>query len=508
MAERAAPPDIPHTRERERPGEGTSRGSESASRSTAIEGRISLQRRQSFCPFADPQKTQCPMAPAVVESGTAGVTTSCHTRAMAEPWPPLDGEFASWADWAGPMNRAAVLPAGRALVEWAFEQVRNFYTDEWLARQFQRRTVPVMTLANWPLSSPRAIVQLVERAARIALLDNRVREQLTEGPNGIRRTDGMEGFDHLDVVLETIGLALRDGWTAEAEVPTANGRKPDLRITRGTMSYTIEVTIRGADANWRKMDRQQSMLGRLVSSIERRRGVEIKVKFERNLSEEELAEFPAILDQAAGSCSETGAEIPFDVDYAHGAVYSAGERPDPVSQEGPTLGGDVWPRIAERLVEKAVRTAGAGHTWIRIDEFTGLLVLTPAYHWSIEGQLTALAQNASLALQGHPHVRGVILTTGAHPDWNPQSPELRTQNRLTGAVAQERRLPGGRRRRSFVIPVNAGPGLVLPDHLRLNPANWYRDEMGWIDWALARLGKPALTPLVPGEQGRRIQGLR
>lgn len=426
---------------------------------------------------------------------------------MVDVWPPLNGDFKSWADWAGPVERAAVIPAGRHMVEWALGQMADFYTDEWLERQFRRRPVAVMAAGNWPLSEPIATVQLVERAARVALLDDRLRAQFRDGPNGILRTDGLEGFDHLDVVLETVGLALRDGWSVEAEVPTDRGRRPDLRVTMGTMSYTIEVTIRGAGADWRTMDAQQTLLGRAISSIERRRHVEVKVKFERNMSTAELRDFPSVLDAAASQCSDSGSAVGFEVDYAHGAAYPPGERPDPVVQEGPALGGDLWPKIAERLVEKARRTAGAGYTWVRMDEATGLLVLTPAVHWSLEEQLAALEHNCTVTLQGFEHVRGVIITTGAQPDWRPVAPEQGTKNPVTGAVAQERRLPGGRRRRSFVIPVNPGPGLFLPEHLRLDPARWYRDELDWLDWALTRLGKPALTPLVPGERGRRIRAL-
>lgn len=93
-------------------------------------------------------------------------------------------ELSSWADWAGPIERTAVVPEGRPLVEWAVDQVAGFYGDEWLRRQAAARCVPVMTLADWPLSSPAAVIRLIERAAQIAILGDQLRHQLADGPEG------------------------------------------------------------------------------------------------------------------------------------------------------------------------------------------------------------------------------------------------------------------------------------------------------------------------------------
>jgi len=404
----------------------------------------------------------------------------------------------------GHFEDAAVSPAGRPLVEWALTVVAEFYTDEWLLRQFRQGAVPVMTLAMWPLNSPLATTDLVERAARIALLDDDVREQLTDGPGGIRRSNSAREFDHLDLILETSGFAIRDGWTVEVEVVTPSGRKPDLRISRHSMDYTIEVTLLGSDRESRKMDRQHHILGSDLRLLERDLNVELTLRVERNLTDDELASLRALLAEIAAQCSEDGRAVSLELDYARLTAYPRGERPDGTLQESPALGNDLWQRVAKRLQEKASQTEGAGHTWIRIDEGSGLLVLTPAYHWSITEQLAALERNVKLALVNYEHVRGVIITTGAGLDWNIRSPELRQQNPLSGAVAQERRLPAGRRRRSFVIPVSFGPGLILPDHVRLDPARWFRDEYGWIDWALSALGKPALTPFLVGEQRHKL----
>lgn len=414
-------------------------------------------------------------------------------------------ELSSWADWAGAIERAAVVPEGRPLVEWAVDQVTGFYGDEWFRRQAAARRVPVMTLGDWPLSSPVAVIRLIERAAQIAILDDQLRHQLADGPRGIRHSDNSTEFDHLDLLLEVIGLAHRADWNVEVDVPTDRGTIPDLRVTKGTMRYTIEVTIRSADRRARDLDRQHFRIGDLVSTAEREFGVELSVAIHQLLDVEALEDLSAEVFGVARRCEETGRHQDFDVGIASGTAYPSGERPpDVFLLTGPVLGDDMWPRFAERLHTKAQRTEGAGLTWIRIEEYTGLLMLTPAAHWTPEQQLAALQQNIVAELHPYNHVRGVVMSTGAAADWIPSRREFGVRDPRTGADFQERRLPGARRRRTFTIPVPSGPELLLPPHLALEPASWYGGEGAWLDWALQQLGQPLPARLVEGELARRL----
>ena len=124
------------------------------------------------------------------------------------------------------------------------------------------------SLYDWPLSSPVALVRHIERAARIALLPEDVRIGLTEGPNGIRRSASPNEFDHLDAVLEVIGLAVRDRWRVESEVATTDGHLPDLRFSKGSISHVVEVTTQGLDRESRAIDRQsEAVFAQQLASI-------------------------------------------------------------------------------------------------------------------------------------------------------------------------------------------------------------------------------------------------
>lgn len=417
-------------------------------------------------------------------------------------WPPE--ELTCWTDWAGPVERSAVVPKGRNLAKWAVGVVAAFYGDEWFAAHAIRRSLPVMSLYDWPLSSPVALVRLIERAARIALLPVEVRGVLTEGLNGIRRSRDSNDFDHLDVVLEVVGLGLRDGWSVESEVPTQDGRLPDLRLTKGSMSYVIEVTTQGTDREFRAIDRQSDAVFARQTAVELRYKVECVTRESRLLNDEELGQFVLGMDEAACSVDEHGKPNELDLGFASVVVYPAGKRPEGPIHEGPMLARDLWPRFAQRLRQKAEATSRAGPSWIRIDESGGLLMLTSAVHWSLDQQLGALRKNVVVELNGYHHIGGVVISHGAEPDWIPQRRERGVTEPATGAVALERRLPGGRRRRTFVIPVHQRSGIVLPDHLVLQPVRWYDDEGRWLDWALKTVGQPSITKLVIGELARHL----
>jgi hypothetical protein len=75
--------------------------------------------------------------------------------------------------------------------------------------------------------------------------------------------------------------------------------------------------------------------------------------------------------------------------------------------------------------------------------------------------------------------------------------------RVSGSAVIERRLPGGRRRRTYLVRLDRG-GIVLPRHLLLDPGSWYGGEDRWLDWALNYLGKPSIQTLVQGESRREL----
>lgn len=408
-----------------------------------------------------------------------------------------------WHSWADLSESGTVTDAGLDVIRWATDVTSSFYGDEWFARNVDARSHPLFSMYDYPLRNLIAAVRHIERAARIALLPDSVRDTLSSGVNGIRQSVSADEFDHLDLVLEVIGLALRDGWGVDVEVPDASGRLPDLALSRSGFNYAVEVTAQGTDRNFRATERQGQILRDLQWQVEFGYAVDCVTRVSAILSDGEVAEFAEALDRAGARTAELGELTEFDLGFASASAYPRGQRPGTTSHEGPMLGDDLWPRFATRLREKAEQTSGSDRAWIRIDELGGLFMLTSAYHLSLPDRLGTLIHNIATELADYPHLEGVIVSHGAVPDWTSATPELGVREGISGSAVIDRRLPGARRRTAYVVRLRAR-GLILPPHLVVQPESWYADEGSWLDWALNKLGQPSIGRCVSGESYRAL----
>lgn len=170
---------------------------------------------------------------------------------------------------------------------------------------------------------------------------------------------------------------------------------------------------------------------------------------------------------------------------------------------GPSLSGDAWPRLADRLAQKAGQTSGGPPAWIRVEVDYSLFALTSLASLEPAARLRALARNVAIALVDAPHVLGVVLgpprAIGAGDDERllPSAedptrsglvlptPVFRERAAASGPTAVRCALPGGWARTTFVLP---NPACDAEDPLR--PGTVLAAEGGWLDWALDRLGMP------------------
>jgi hypothetical protein len=411
----------------------------------------------------------------------------------------LDRELAllgTWRGWGGEPTSWPVTDRGRAAVEWALETHREFYTDAWLTSMCVPGRHPLMSVGSWPLSaSELAIVHLLERAARINVLAPESRARLAAS-----LTRELAEFHHLDLLLETAGLAARHGWLVQPEVELATGRRPDLRLTRNGTSFSIEVTRMGIDRDWRAADRWFGALHVGLLDIEARYAVTASGGGGESavITSVDVQRFLTGVEAAAADVARDGRAR--TVDSEEGLTVTVQpDSPQDRTLEGPALGGDAWPRIANRLRTKAERTAGGPPVWIRLDEQSGLFLFSD---WAASPPETGLGQlrnNVQIALASYPHVRGVVVSHGTA--WNPGLPALTVVGEplhealKVGPALLDRLLPGRRVRRTLVVPIEVSR-IVLPDHLEAEPAAWYAAEDSWLDWALRRCGQPSLSAIL------------
>jgi hypothetical protein len=117
---------------------------------------------------------------------------------------------------------------------------------------------------------------------------------------------------------------------------------------------------------------------------------------------------------------------------------------------GPELTGDLWPRVAERLDQKARQTEGAKNVWLRICALQGLWLIT---HWAtlpLSDKLASMRQNILSRLSDHPHVEGVVISSAS--GW-PQ-----------GTIEPDEDELGGYALRCAIPPMMARETLIVPVH--------------------------------------------
>lgn len=399
----------------------------------------------------------------------------------------------TWSGWAGSAEAWPVSQRGKDVVQWALDHHERFFGDSWLTAMAEARRHPLLSPYDWPLSNVLPVIQLLERACRIDCLTEEPRLALASQ----HKIDAVE-FEHLELLLEVASLATRAGWHVQIERPVVSGRKPDLRLERGGAAFTVEVTRMAMDRDMRKLDRWSDHMSLRLQKAQMDTGVSIAVTAQRSLDSLEAEAFVEAVSAAAAATGRDGMDRAFAQFGCHAEIRPSDDAPM-FSFEGPATSSDAYGRLATRLVSKARQTLGGPPAWIRLDEVGGMFMLTDWSRQALPTQLAQLSDNVQVTLGEFPHVRGVILTGGAAP-WNSGTREdsavaAREDADAIGPAALVRRLPGGRARRTFVVPLRA-QRIVLRPHVEAEPVQWYSNEGSWLDWALQQRGFGSLDTLL------------
>ena len=188
---------------------------------------------------------------------------------------PLPGDMRSFRHWSDLSRFATASNAGETTLNvfnWALQTTADFYGDGWFELMARKGLPPFNSIWERPLTNEIATTIFIERAVRIALLPAALRDDLAAE---VRTHCDLNFFDHLDIVLEVAGLALRDSWQPETCPNLASGRTPDLRLARPGMQFTVEVTTCGLDRETIDADAFQSQFLWRILVLEEKCGVEL-----------------------------------------------------------------------------------------------------------------------------------------------------------------------------------------------------------------------------------------
>jgi hypothetical protein len=421
-----------------------------------------------------------------------------------------EADLTTWTGLLAVEDPGFLAGTGREVVAWAVDVHRDFFSDAWLERAARRRSIAYMAGGLWPINAVGPAVRLVERACQLELLRPAwpvLQGQVAEGiPT--------EAARHLRLIVETAGLLLRAGHLVEVEPRLGSGRKPDLRARIGEEEVLLEVTAQSKDKAMRRVESYARSMRFRAWEVERRHSVVVTFESETALDDAELDEwFRAIVDRAR-VVEEQGESEPVIYGRNTATVHPAGT-PITTIHDGPTLGGDAWPRLDARLRHKAAQTAGGSPAWIRVDVEPTLFALTNLSGMTPDEKLASLATNVAASLSAWSHVTGAVVTLPPSPTHSDASvqrrllddPAYARASALTlpssfrrwsaegsGPAVLSVPLPGSWSRESFVL---ANPTSAFTDRLR--PGDLLAAESSWLEWALADRGLPKLETLFVSE---------
>jgi hypothetical protein len=398
--------------------------------------------------------------------------------------PPTWSYFRDGFENASPVRS----PAWRRVGVWAVDRLSRHLGDQWPQSTWEKIGQLPGGMA-WAIGHPVAYFELIELALWLEVLCDR--EGFAALLRSLKRDPREDVVPHLRLELEVGALAAAAGYGVRFERPIVGSTK--------TSDITIDV------------DKDESLLVEARVILQDDRAVAIN-----RFTDQAFPGIQAICAENEVECSGDLAEVLDDLKLAelldavetharlvkaggvtprlllHGAALQIGKRgvASDKGLRGPALTGDLWPRIADRLDQKARQTEGAKNVWLRICALQGLWLFTQWANLSLVEKLATMRQNILSQLSDHPHVDGVVISSAsAWPQGTIIPDEYEDEF-------------GGRALRCAIPPMMARETLIIP--LRPDPktrgyarvwSDLYASEPDWLDHALAQFDLPRVSEI-------------
>jgi hypothetical protein len=339
------------------------------------------------------------------------------------------------------------------------------------------------------IGHPAAYFELIELALWLEVL--REREGFADVLRPLKQDPRQDVVPHVRLELEVGALAAAAGYGVRFEGPIAGSTKTsDVAINLNKdESLLVEARVILQDDRAVAINRftDQAFLG--IQHICSQYAVECSGDLTAVLDDPTLAE---LLDSVKTHARlvKAGGLTPRLI--LHGAALQV-SRPGAASDRGlhsPALTGDLWPRIADRLDQKARQTEGAENVWLRICALQGLWLFTQWASLPLADKLATMRQNILSQLSNHPHVDGVVISSASA---SPQGTIVPDEYEDT---------LGGHALRCAIPPMMARETLIVPLHTNSDTRSYarvwrdlYASEPDWLDYALAKFDLPMVAEI-------------
>ena len=371
---------------------------------------------------------------------------------------------------------------------WAIDRLSKRLGDEWPRLTWEKNgQLPGgMALA---IGHPAAYFELIELALWLEILCNC--EGFADLLRPLRRDPREDVVPHLRLELEVGALAAAAGYGVRFERPIADSAKSsDVTIdVDKEESLLVEARVVLQDDRAVAVNRFTDRAFPRIQAICAEYEVECSGDLAEVLDEFELGELLDAVETHA-RLVKAGGITPRLLLY--GAALQVGQRGVVLDKglRGPALTGDLWPRIADRLDQKARQTEGAQNVWLRICALQGLWLFTQWASLPLADKLATMRQNILSQLSNHPHVDGVVISSAsARPQGTIIPDEYKDEF-------------GGYALRCVIPPMMARETLIIPLHPDLETRGYarvwsdvYASEPDWLDHALAQFNLPTVSEI-------------
>ena len=371
---------------------------------------------------------------------------------------------------------------------WAIDRLSKRLGDDWPRRTWEKNGQLPGGMA-WAVGHPVAYFELIELALWLEALCDR--EGFADLLRTLKRDPREDVIPHLRLELEVGALAAAAGYGVRFERPIADSTKTsDITIDLGEgQSLLVEARVILPDDRAVAINRFTDHTFQSIQNICQQHAVECSGELTEVMDDFELAELLDNIATHARLVKVGGVTPPL---LLHGATLQVRQRETASDKglHGPALTGDLWPRIADRLDQKARQTEGAQNVWLRICALQGLWLFT---HWAslpLADKLATMRQNIVSQLSDHPHVDGVVISSASAWPQGTISPD-ECEDEL-GGYALRCAIPPMMARETLIVPLQPYP------ETRGYARVWrdlYAFEADWLDHALAKFDLPMVSEI-------------
>lgn len=391
----------------------------------------------------------------------------------------------SWDLCAGCLEDKACLTAlGKQCAKEAVSAFKEVFGEDYFKKYGDSETL-FFSLAYLPWNdTPAAARNFFDLYARIQLARKqkgwyRFKQAFAQNPSA-------ESWQHSIIQMELVGFAAQRGYHCELEPKLPTGKKGDVVVETPAGRLFFEVLSIGTSAEFRTAYDFYQQMDIFLLSLWAQHSLAISGQLKFCPEKHEMTNLQNTLVQMAEGLVSAGMSRVIENDYVR-LHFLKSDEPLPPRVRGVGTQTDTWARLETRICKKGRQTIGAQNVWFRFDEMSGMWQMTQWANLPLNEKLKTITPFIQHAIQPFEHVSGMILTNAG--TWALDDDDKCYE--YDGNVALRRCFPGGTHRETIIVGRDKSVHRTIQEL-----GDWYAGEPNWLDWALAYLGKPALSRLI------------